>query len=166
MKIKTLVFAVFFGFITTAGLSAFGIGAQLNGNASEVFVPGAALLISPGDTTHLALNWYFGERTNTLGLTADFWFLDPVLSSFGAGSINFFLGGGLYGNLLLVQDGGKSSFSGGVRLPLGLHLLLSRNVFEFFVQAAPSIGLRFYPDFGGADNFFCPIALGVRFWFR
>jgi hypothetical protein len=165
MRVNAFIFAALLGLAVTTGVSAIGIGAQLNGNASDVFSPGAALALSPGDSTHLALNWYFGKNTNTLGVTADFWLLNPALASFDIGSFNFFLGAGLYGNLLLVQDG-DSSFRGGVRLPIGFNLTLNRRIFEFYVQMAPSIGLRFYPDFGGSDTFAFPFALGFRFWFR
>jgi hypothetical protein len=89
--------------------------------------------------------------------------MNPTIASFSFGSLNFFLGGGGYGNLLLTDSG--SSLAGGVRLPLGLQLSLNRRVLEFYIQLAPSLGVRFYPDFGG-DNFFCPFALGFRFWFR
>jgi hypothetical protein len=165
MKVNALVLAGVLSLVVSTGASAFGIGAQFNGNASGVFVPGAALAISPNDSTHLALNWYLGEKTTTLGLTGDFWILDPAISSFSMGSFNFFLGVGLFGNLWL-HDGGNSSLHGGVRVPIGLHLYLNRQIFEIYLQAAPSLGLRFYPDFGGTDNFFIPFAVGFRFWIR
>jgi hypothetical protein len=61
--------------------------------------------------------------------------------------------------------GTGSSFRIGARVPIGAHLYLNRKMFDVFVQVAPSIGLRFYPSFGG-DSFSFPFAVGFRFWLR
>jgi hypothetical protein len=153
------------GIILLVGISmgayAFGIGLQFNGHASEVFSPGVALCLSPKESIHLAFNWYFGSE-KTLGMTTDFWLFNPRIASFGVGSLHFFLGGGLYANMLI--DSNDFDFKGGVRFPLGLNVKLAKDVFEIYVQGAPSIGLRFYPSLGG-DRFFLPFALGGRLWF-
>jgi hypothetical protein len=165
MKVNVLIFAGLLSLIVCTGASALGIGVQFNGNASDVFLPGAALAVSPNDTTHLTFNWYFGKNATTLGLAADFWILDSAISSFSGGSFNFFLGGGLYTNFGWAHDGGDSFFRGGVRIPIGVHLYLNRQMFEVFAQVAPSLGLQVYPAFG-VDSSFLPFALGFRFWLR
>ncbi|MDR0553445.1 MAG: hypothetical protein LBG76_01410 [Treponema sp.] len=164
MNIRTVALAVFFGAALTMGGGAYGIGigVQFNGNAADVFYPGAALAVSPGNTTHLALNWNFRE-TSMLGVTMDVWAFNPKFGSFNGGRFGFFIGGGLYTNLVLYTD--TVIFHGGFRFPIGFQVLFGRDAFEIFFQGAPSIGLRFYPSFEG-DNFFAPLAIGARIWFR
>jgi hypothetical protein len=158
---KKILVLVILGAGITMGAYSFGSGIQFNGNASDVFSPGVALSLSPKESTHFALNWYFGSE-NILGMTADFWLFNPQIASFGAGSLHFFLGGGLYTNMLISLN--DFDFKAGVRFPLGLNIKLANDVVEIYVQGAPSIGLRFYPSLGG-DRFFVPFALGGRFWF-
>jgi hypothetical protein len=162
MRIKILIVAALLLLTAVTGAYSFGIGAQFNLNASSVFTPGIALALSPGETTHLAFNWLFGDD-NMIGLTADVCPLNLALSSFEGGGFYFTLGGGLYANLLLSQD--NVDFNGGIRFPIGLSLKMAENVFEIYAHGAPSIGLRFYPSLRG-DSFFLPSAVGVRFWVR
>jgi hypothetical protein len=161
MKTKILIWITILFAVMCAGVYAIGIGAQFNGRASDVFSPGVALSLSPGKSTHLAVNWYFGSKT-TVGLTADLWLFNPRIASFGAGSLNLFLGGGLYANMLIGSN--SFDFKGGVRFPLGMNIKLAKDVFEIYVQGAPSIGLQFYPSLG-VDKFFVPFAVGARIWF-
>jgi hypothetical protein len=164
MKIKALAAAVLLGLVTVTGARALGLGAQLNFSAGGLFAPGAALAVSPSDTTHLAVNWYFGlDKTNIIGLTLDICPLVLPLSTFSAGSLNFTFGGGLYGNLILREE--DVDIDGGLRLPLGFSLMLGRNAFEIYTHLAPSFGVRFLPSLDLSRPFF-PIALGARFWFR
>ncbi|MDR2028328.1 MAG: hypothetical protein LBP93_02180 [Treponema sp.] len=150
MEKKILVcFVVLFAGICV-GAYSFGIGLQFNGHASDVFSPGVALALSFTESTHLALNWYFGS-VNNLGLTADYWAFTPGI---------FFLGAGLYASTLIGSD--DFDLKGGIRFPLGISIKLAK--FEIYAQVAPSIGLKFYPSLGG-DRFFFPFALGGRFWF-
>jgi hypothetical protein len=157
MRKKLLVWFIILSAGISMGAHAFGIGLQFNGRASDVFSPGVALALSPKESIHLAFNWYFGSE-KTLGMTADFWLFNPRIAS----SLHFFLGGGLYANMLIGSN--NFDFKGGVRFPLGLNIKLAKDVFEIYVQGAPSIGLRFYPSLGG-DRFFLPFALGGRVWF-
>jgi hypothetical protein len=161
MKSKTLLMAVLLGAALVPEVRALGLGVQLNFSAGGIFAPGAALAISPSETTHLAVNWYLGldeDKTNTIGLTLDVIPLVLPISSFSAGSFNFTLGGGLFANLAFGADIG---FDGGVRIPLGLNLKLGRDALELYTHVAPSFGLRALPSLGISDPFF-PVALGVR----
>lgn len=163
MKIKVLVFAAFIGLAAVTNVFGFGLGAQFNFSAGELSAPGAAVVISPTDMTHLAVNWYLDfESVNTVGLTLDVVPLTLPLAKFRAGSLNFTLGIGVYSNITFSKH---PDITGGLRIPLGFNLMLAKDVFEIYTHIAPSFGVTFLPGLGLSNPFF-PIALGVRFWFR
>ena len=163
MKIKAITAAILLCIATGTRAHAFGVGAQFNFSAGKIFAPGASLLISPKDTTHIAVNWYIDfDKTSIIGLTLDLCPLTLPISKFGAGSFNFTLGVGLFTNLEFADE---REFNGGLRIPVGLNLLLGKNVFEIFTHAAPSFGVHFIPNLGLSKPFF-PIAIGARLWFR
>jgi len=163
MKLKVLVLSFILCVTALPRLHAFGLGAQANFSAGDIFAPGAALLISPSDMTHLAVNWYINrDKVNIVGLTLDIVPLTLPFTTFGAGSFNFILGAGLFGNLTFDD---KARFDGGLRIPVGVNLLLGKNVLEIFATVAPSFGIHFLPSLGLSDPFF-PVALGVRLWLR
>ncbi|ULQ59830.1 hypothetical protein K7I13_00250 [Brucepastera parasyntrophica] len=161
MKKKICILAMAILIFSAAGAYSFGIGIQFNGNASDVFSPGIAISFCPSKMAHLSFNWNFAEDLNIIGLTADFMAFNPKILSFSHGSLNFLFGAGLYGNLVFSSEEVDLNF--GVRFPVGLNLFLAGEVFEIFAHVAPSIGLRFYPNFG-ADKIFFPIAVGIRLW--
>ena len=163
MKFKALLAVIVLSMAAATNAHSFGLGAQANFSAGDIFAPGAALLISPSDMTNIAVNWYIEkDNTDIIGLTLDLVPLTLPIVTFGAGSFNFNLGAGLYANVTVVKDW---DFKGGIRVPVGFNLLLGKNIFELFVHVAPSFGVRFLPSFGLRDPFF-PIALGARLWFR
>jgi len=163
MKIKALVLASLICISAGTKAHAFGLGAQFNFSAGGLFAPGAALLISPGDKTHMAINWYLDlDKVNIIGLTLDVCPLRLPLSTFKAGTFNFTLGVGLFANLMFADD---RTFNGGLRIPVGLNLLVGKNILELFTHVAPSFGLHFLPSLKLSDPFF-PIAIGARLWFR
>ena len=163
MKIKAMAAAVILFAAAAARIHAFGLGAQFNFIAGEVFAPGAAIAISPMDNVHFAVNWFLDfENTNIVGLTLDFVPLTLPISKFSAGSFNFTLGFGIFTNIIFTGDPG---FNGGLRIPVGFNLLLGRDIFEIYTHIAPSFGVRFLPSLG-FENFFFPIAVGARIWFR
>lgn len=163
MKKKALAAVIILIVMTGTMAHAFGVGAQFNFSAGGIFAPGAALLISPSDMTHLAINWYIdSDKDSIIGLTLDLCPLALPLSTFSAGSVNLTLGVGLYANLMFSDD---REFNGGLRIPVGVNLLLGKNIFEVFTHVAPSFGVHFLPGLGLSKPFF-PIALGARLWFR
>ena len=163
MKIKALVAAVILFVAVETQVHPFGLGVQVNFSAGDIFAPGAALLISPSNITHLAINWYLDlDKVNIVGLTLDLCPLSLTITSFKAGSLNFTLGLGLFANILFACDPG---FNGGLRIPVGFNIMLGQRVFEIFTHVAPSFGVRFLPSLGLSNPFF-PIAVGVRLWFR
>jgi len=163
MKIKTLLVVVILSATAMTRVHGLGLGLQFNFSAGSIFAPGAALVISPTDMIHIAGNWYLGgDKVNIIGLTFDVCPLNLPITSFGAGSLNFTLGIGVFANMVFTTDPG---FNAGLRLPVGLSLMLGKDVFEIFTHVAPSFGANFLPSLGLGRPFF-PIALGARFWFR
>jgi len=162
MKIKALAAVLVLCAVTTARVHAFGLGAQFNFSAGEIFAPGAALVISPSNITHVAVNWYLDfDNVNIIGLTLDVCPLALPLKTFSNGAFNFTLGVGLFANIEFTSDPG---FNGGLRVPVGFNLVLGR-AFEIYTHVAPSFGVHFLPSMGLSDPFF-PIAIGVQLWFR
>ena len=165
MKFKALAAAVILSIATAARVYSFGLGAQFNFSAGDIFAPGAALVISPSDMTHLAMNWYLDfNRVNIIGLTLDVCPVDLSIASFGAGSFNFTLGVGIFANAIFAGDL-DLGINGGLRAPVGFSLLLGQKTFEIYTHVAPSFGVTMLPSLGLSKPFF-PIALGARFWFR
>jgi hypothetical protein len=168
MKSKIFLCAAIMGLFLGHAAWSLGIGAQFNGNISTdgeaFFIPGWALALSPSHELHLSFFWDFsGEQSDTFGITADFWLLNPGLIRFGSGgSLNFFIGPGLFGSF---STGGGGDFSFGLRLPVGLNLLLVRSIFEVYLEAAPSWGLHFYPSLSLNSHVVIPVSLGFRVWF-
>ena len=163
MKCKALVLTVILSVAATVNIHSLGLGAQFNYNTGNVFAPGAALLVSPSDITHIAVNWYLGEEhTSSIGLTLDLVPLTLPLANFVAGSFNLTLGVGLFTNVIFTDNPGVNL---GLRIPIGMNVLLAKNVIEVFFHVAPSFGVDFVPSLELTDPFF-PLAVGARIWFR
>ena len=159
MKVKVLILSLVLCAAITTHAHSFGLGAQFNFRVGDDPGPGASLAISPSRTMHFAVNWYTGsENVNTLGLTMDL----LALPRPHARGLSFVLGGGIFTNAEFADD---VVFSGGVRVPIGLNLLLIQRTLEIYTHVAPSFGVHFTPTLGFASPFF-PIALGARIWLR
>ena len=162
MKKKILVLLVVLCVAATAQVYAFGLGAQLNFSAGEVFAPGLSLVLSPSRITHLAFNWYIDfDSGSTVGLAYD---LSPVrlqLMSCELMFFNFTLGIGLFSNLTLEE---KIIITSGLRIPVGFSLFFGRN-FEVYTHVAPSYGVNLVPSLKFSNPFY-PIALGARLWIK
>lgn len=162
MKLKVFAVMVLLSAAAIPRAHGFGLGVQFNFSAGSIFAPGAALLISPSDTTHLAINWYLEQSVSIIGLTLDAVLLALPIVSNDALSFNFTLGVGFFSNLTFAD---KFGCNAGLRVPVGFNLMLGRNIFEIFTHVAPSIGVNFLPSLGFSMPFY-PIALGARIWFR
>jgi hypothetical protein len=110
-------------------------------------------------------DYYFG-----IGVTGDKYLYDKVLvPEIGLG---WYLGIGGYGSLRIwdYYSADGLDLEAGVRVPIGLYLVLARQ-FEFFLDLAPSLGIgigvgdvysnrkKLWPAGGWASDF------GFRFWF-
>ena len=163
MKKITLI-AVFLVSVTAATqLHAFGAGLQINYSAGGIFAPGAAIVVSPSDSTSIAANWFFGSDKNIIGLTMDINVLALPIVSFGAGTFNFTLGAGVFSNFTFIKK--EVEIGLGIRVPAGFNLLLMRDFLEIYIHVAPSFGLSFIPNLEVSRPFF-PMALGVKVWIR
>ena len=163
MKTKALIISLILYMTAATRVHSFGLGAQFNFSTGAV-APGAALLISPLDNVHLAVNWYLDfDKVNTIGLTLDLTFLVLPITNYSVGTLNFTLGGGVFAIIIFTDDRG---FDGGLRLPIGFNFVVdspSAGKVEVFSHIAPSFGIHFLPSMKLSDPFF-PAALGVRFW--
>ena len=180
MKKKILVFTVILCIFSVAQAHSIGFGIQANFytefGEEAMFAPGFSLLFSPTDNFHIAANYYIEkEASNIIGFTADW---APVcirlagsertlIGNSGLWSFNFTAGVGGFFNIRFYEFfdfNEKVTVTGGLRIPLGVNLLLGNN-FEIFTHVAPSFGLDFVPEFD-LSNFFLPVALGARIWIR
>ena len=131
------------------GASAFGIGLQGNWNAGSVFAPGVSVTFKADPVPlYFAANYDFTGPV--FGLTGDYWIFNNGITNIGSSSLNWFLGVGFYANLAFQNS---SPFTCGLRVPVGLNMLIAKGVFEPYLQIAPSFGVGFYPQIH-ADSIF------------
>lgn len=163
MKKRVVVLALALMVACTAGLSAFGIGLQADGNAGSNFTPGVSVTVKFDSIPFvLAANWYLGDNVQNIGLTGDYWLLNKPITRVGDGSLNWFLGLGLFANMRFENN---FNLAAGLRVPFGLNMLLADNVFEPYVQIAPSFSVNVVPSLS-VGNVFFPLSAGFRIWFR
>ena len=164
MKLKIIIAAFGLFALEATNIHSLGFGAQFNIGAGDVFAPGAALVLSPSTNMHLAGNWFVDPiNGSTVALTVDRTVFTFPLHTFDIEMIETFnltVGGGIFAKVTFGDD---AAFNGGFRLPVGLNIFLLRNVLELYTHLAPSLGLRFIPNFGLSNPFF-PIAIGARVW--
>lgn len=163
MKAKVLGMVAALAVLGTSSVFAFGIGLQVNGNAGEVFVPGAAVTFKVDSIPLVfAVNWFGGDNATVIGLTGDYWGVNRKLVSIGSAPLNWFFGVGFFVNTVFADE---FILNGGIRFPLGLNMFILDGFLEPFVQVAPSIGLQVVPSLD-VERFFFPIAAGFRLWFK
>jgi hypothetical protein len=143
-----------------ASAEAFSFGFGLRGNIGWG-IYGGGILLSTNDSTHFGVNYYAGEGSFYMGFTGDYWIVDtPLTSVTSKGSLNFYVGPGLYVQFAFSTDD-DFDFGIGLRVPVGLDL--DFKVFDMFLEFAPQIGLSFVPTVGLNGNWF-NAAIGARFW--
>ena len=164
MKIKALIAALILSLAPGARVHSLGMGVQANVHAGNVFAPGVALLLSPSDYTHIAVNWFVDfDKVSTVGYTMDVVPINIPLIKIMSGSFNINIGIGIYSNVTLSKS---PNFDGGIRAPAGFSLFLGDKAFEVFANIAPSWEAFFAPQLRLSSKPFFPIALGTRIWFR
>lgn len=158
MNKKILIVAALLMVVCVGGAFAWGIGIQGGGG-----YPGAGNVAVTFKLDSLPLvfatNLYIRDSF-TLGLSADYWFLNNNI----VGPLNWFIGAGLGANLgFPVSDDGNFVFDLGLRVPVGLNMYLVDGFIEPYVQAVPAIGMDIvpfkFPTFRFDGN------IGIRFWF-
>jgi hypothetical protein len=153
-KIAVIVAALF----VFASVEAFSFGIGLRGGYGWGGFGGGGLLFSPNSDLHFGLNYYFGSGVN-LGLTGDYWFFDKELTDIGRGSLDFYVGAGLFANLAAYED--AFGLGAGIRIPIGLDL--DFEVIDVFLEFTPQLGLSLLPGIGLYGSWFGG-AIGARFW--
>ena len=162
---KIIVLAATLMVFAATGAFAFGLGLQANANAGKTFSPGIALTFKTDKIPLVfSANWYFGESVQSMGVTGDYWILNPAITKVGDGTLNWFAGVGFFTGLTFIKDA-DMQFAAGLRIPVGLNMFLAKGVFEPFIQIAPSFGVRVVPSLG-ADGLFWPMSAGFRVWFK
>lgn len=159
---KRVVLLVAVLLLTSAAVGfAAGIGVQYNANAGDIYTNGIALNLKLDDKPVVfALSYYLGDE-KTLGLTADYWLFNNRITATGNSDVNWFAGVGAFLSTRFTGD--DKGVKGGVRVPLGVNMLIDKKIEPFF-QVAPSIGLAFSPSIKATHVYF-PLSVGFRIWF-
>jgi hypothetical protein len=158
MKKLLVLTAVLFTALTIE-IHAIGLGLQGGMSIKDGVTPGLSLLISSNEQVHGALTWYFGDGGVSLGGSLDYWFLPIGLTTLGPGNLIFFVGGGAYAHISLLD--GDFGIGAGLRVPIGLDWKM--DFLDAFVQIVPRVGLDILPSLGFSG---IPVDanIGVRFW--
>jgi hypothetical protein len=158
MKKFLVLTAVLFTALTIE-THAIGLGLQGGASILDGFTPGLSLLISPNEQVHGALTWFIGDEGVSLGGSLDYWFLPIDLTTLGPGNLIFFVGGGAYAQISLLD--GDFGIGAGLRVPVGLDWKM--DFLDAFVQIVPLTGLGLLPSLGFSG---IPVDanIGVRFW--
>ena len=155
--VAVLVLVIFLAAAPAFARTGLGVSAGLPLGAG---LPGNNVMLSLKTDSFpllLGLGASLGSAYTSIGITADYWILNNNL----AGPLNWYIGLGGYAALGL---GSTASIDLGARLPIGLNLFVLDGVLEFFVEAAPAIGVGFsdpvrFPVLGAQS------AVGFRIWF-
>jgi len=158
MKKILAISAALLVFTAAEGFSL-GLGVQFGGSVGGGFGGGASLLLSPSSSVHGAIDWWAGSALG-LGGSLDFWFHQWRLTKVGSGSLDFYIGGGIYAWFWGYSD--DVAIGAGLRLPIGIDLKLKP--FDFFLQIVPRLGFQVLPGFEFAGSWAAG-NLGFRYWF-
>jgi len=177
-KIKKLLFIFVFLAILGAGTafadypSGFGIGVQGGGGglwqgSGFSLQHGAALSLKiPNLPVFWIIDYNNIDSIKYLGIAGDFYFVhNPLVQSL---NLHWYLGLGAFAEVGFGEES-DLFLSAVARLPIGLSWQLHFNIgifdaLEVYLQAAPSIGVAFLPDFRFPTGGW-PINLGARIWF-
>jgi hypothetical protein len=163
MKKKIVILVAAIMLLSTAGLSAFGLGLQGDWNAGTNGTGVSLTFKTDSIPLVFAANWNIGEKMQTVGLTGDYWLFNKPITKFADGSLNWFVGVGFFARATFFDS--KADFGAGVRIPVGLNAFIAENVIEPYIQFAPSFGVNFVPSLGAGTPFW-PLSAGIRIWFK
>ena len=147
-------------FINVSGAFAYGIGLQIDGDPYGGGMGPAVTFKLDKYPIVFAASVDVTADYFSMGITGDWWlFNKPIDDSI---PVKWFLGYGFFGN---IGMGDPFAFIAGGRLPVGLNAFFQNGFIEPFLQIAPSVGIKFAPDFHFPE-WFVPVSFGVRFWFE
>lgn len=151
---KIVLVTVFSLIIGTTSLSAVGIGIQGGINVGPSTGGGLSVTFKLNNPWVFAVNLSLGDSIG-VGVSADQWVLNNTI----VGPLKWFVGWGLYGNLVIGDNFG---FGGGARIPLGLNMYFANGFIEPYIQLAVGLGVSFFDNL--SFDWSIPINLGIRFW--
>ena len=94
------------------------------------------------------------NTTPVIGVEADYWLAHGLV----AGPFSWYMGVGGYLTLYLNPN---SNLEIGARVPFGIQLWPAGENLEFFLEAAPGVGIQVSPM---AFDWHFRVALGMRYW--
>ena len=156
---KKIVLAAIMLCIACGSIFAFGIGVQ---GGTDVAAGGQTGVDITFKLDRIPLMFAVGIPSFSpisVGVTADYWIINPAIVGGPSWSLNWYIGAGIFGNFFLGDD----FFVGlGARIPIGLNIYFLRHILEGYLQVAP--GIEFEVGNGFRVDFVCPINYGLRVW--
>lgn len=173
MKRLLLIALALVGLASTAA-SATAIGVEGTGGVGgygAVGHGGAMLLLKFDGMPYLAVGADFWQWGGGVDVTADWWIVNNQIT----GPLYWYFGLGPYLSMRWYDTGHYNGyyanppafgFTGGLRVPFGLHVFPTK-WFECFFEIAPCGGVGFFAYDGTAvyPDWHIQGSLGVRFWF-
>jgi hypothetical protein len=142
---------------TTGAFAQKGEGLAIGGEAFMNFSGTAALPVGGALVVHLpGVPLMFAIGANSLpalGITADYWLGHGPI----AGILDWYIGVGAYLTMYLSPN----SVALGARVPFGIQLWPAGQNLEFFLEAAPGLGVNLSPT---QFEWHLRVALGLRYW--
>jgi hypothetical protein len=158
MKRKMLFLALVLCLAGTFSVSAYSaaVGGEFAVNLGSSGLPGSSAFVSFRVPKYPCVFGVGGSVNNSsfnFGAMADWWLAQGNLASF----INYYVGPGVF------ADASSSSFSAGLRVPIGLNAFPLKPL-ELFIEAAPSFTVVSSSGLGLNWAGF-QTGFGFRFWF-
>jgi hypothetical protein len=159
VKMKKVLILVCMAMLITAtgAFAQKGDGLAIGGEGMMNFSGTSALPIGGGLVLHLPqIPIMFTVGANSLpalGVTADYWLGQGPI----AGILDWYFGIGGYLTMYLAPN----RFAVGARVPFGIQLWPAGQNLEFFLEAAPGLGVNLSPT---AFEWHLRVALGLRYW--
>ncbi len=166
---KTLIIAVLMLSLASMSIFALGIGIQ---GGSDVYNYGYYGYGYYGRYSSLDITFKIDSiplmfavgipsfNPFALGISADYWILNPTLTGGNGWNLSWYLGVGGFVNFFIPQN--DFFFGFGARVPIGLSFRFLKEILELYLQIAPGIELDVYN--GVHPGFILPINYGFRVW--
>ncbi len=147
--------------LACGSIFAFGIGVQGGTDVANNAVTGVAVTFKLTSFPLLFAVEIPSFDPFAIGISGDYWILNPSITGGRSWSLNWYVGAGIFGDVF-IGIGKDVSFGVGARIPVGLNIFFLRGILEAYLQVAP--GLELEIDNGVGFDFVCPINYGLRVW--
>ena len=156
---KRIALAALMLCIACASIFAFGIGVQGGTDVAKHGVTGVAVTFKLSSIPLLFAVEIPSFDPFALGVSADYWIVNPAIIGNSALSLNWYIGAGIFGDFFIGDD----FYAGlGARVPIGINLFFLKQILELYLQVAP--GVEFEVGNGFDVGFTCPVNYGLRVW--